>query len=310
MEPAIQDQRRIFWREFFWLWTIAAVLGALSLLLVHFPLAGLARQLFIPFHSESTALMLVAVTAQNSFELAISIGVGLWAAHRVGLGAPVLEAWLRNESVRPYLRAPIVPILLTAVLFVVCSTLANSSVFHPNRKQDAAAANELLNSPVMAKVGEQIDRIGLGGSGSISPVSEIISSLASAISGELTAQLFEVSVVILLLAQLFGKPNRVPEQKFFLAAILLVVLMHTALYLLMEHKNTLVISEIFKRAGLPFRVGPIWLSAAQISVSKFPTGFALGWLYVSYGIETSIVASFGAAILNHAFTILRLSHFT
>jgi hypothetical protein len=310
MDGNSHKQGRIFWREFLYLWVPAAAVAALSLPLMHLPQAGLARQLFIPFHSETAALTLIAVITQNSIQLAISIGVGLVAARRVGLGAPVLEAWLRGEPVGPHLRAPIVPILMTGLLFVVCSTLTNSSAFHPNRRQDAAAANEMLNSTASAKMMEQVDKLGLVGTKSVTPVSLIISDLANAIDGEINTQLFEVSVIILLLVQMFGKPNLVTDSKFFWAAILIVVLVHTANYLLMQHESTLLYSGLFKSFGLPSRIDPFWLVAARASVRIVPTGVALGLLYVRYGIETSIVASFGAAVANHLFTIFWFTHFS
>jgi len=310
MDGGPHKERQIFWREFLYLWGTATAIGALALPLMHLPPAGLARQLFLPFHSESTWLMLIAVIMQDSIQLAISIGVGLVAAHRLGLGAPVLEAWLRGEPVGPYVRAPIVPILLTGVVLVVCSTLANSSALHPNRTQDRAAANEMLYSPARAKVVEQIDKLGLAGTKSIAPVSLMIYYPANAMSGEPTTQLFEVSVIALLLVQLFGSSNPVVDRKFFWAAILIVALIHTAHYLFMQHESTLLYSGLFKDLGLPFRADPFRVIAARASVSIIPMGVALGLLYVRYGVEASILASISTAVTSHFFTTFWFTHFS
>jgi hypothetical protein len=226
MDPNEHNQERTFWREFLCLWTLAVAVGALSSLLTHFPPAGLERLLLIPFHSQSTRALLIALVAQNSIHLAIAVGVGLVAAHRVGLGAPVLEAWLRGEPVGPYVHAPVRPILLTVLLVVACTTLSNASMLHPNRQQDAIMATELANSPARAKLDEQLDKLGLV-STPYTGTSLAISYLDRAIDGELNARLFELSVIILLFVQIFGRPKTIAEAKFFWVAILIVALIHT-----------------------------------------------------------------------------------
>jgi hypothetical protein len=290
-------QEQIFWREFLCLWVTAVAVNALSLSLNHLPLAGLARQLFIPFHSQSVVVMLIAVIAQNSINLAIFVGVGLVAAHRVGLGAPVLEAWFRGEPVGPHLRGPVIPILLTALLFVGCTALSNSSVFHPNRRQDAIAAFEIMKSPARPKLIEQIEKLGLVGTKPDTTVSRAISYLDGALGGELSARLFEVSVIVLLLVQIFGKPGTATDRKFLLAAVLIVTVISTSTYLMRQHENTQMFSDVFKSFGLSLRADPYWLVAARTSLSIAPTSLAFGLIYVRYGIESAIAANFAAAVL-------------
>jgi hypothetical protein len=307
MDPNEHNQERTFWREFLCLWTLAVAVGALSSLLTHFPPAGLERLLLIPFHSQSTRALLIALVAQNSIHLAIAVGVGLVAAHRVGLGAPVLEAWLRGEPVGPYVHAPVRPILLTVLLVVACTTLSNASMLHPNRQQDAIMATELANSPARAKLDEQLDKLGLV-STPYTGTSLAISYLDRAIDGELNARLFELSVIILLFVQIFGRPKTIAEAKFFWVAILIVALIHTTYNLWARHENTLMISEVFRGLGLQLRVDPYWLVAARASIPIFPPSLAFGWLYSRYGIESAIVAGFAGAIITPWFIELWLSH--
>ena len=90
--------------------------------------------------------LLIALIAEHSIHLAIAVGTGLIVAHRLGLGAPLLEAWLRGEALSPYSHAPVRPILLIVVLILACSMLSNSSMLHPNRKQDTLAATAVASS--------------------------------------------------------------------------------------------------------------------------------------------------------------------
>lgn len=156
---------------------------------------------------------------------------------------------------------------------------------------------------------EQIDKLGLASTEPLTPVSVIISDLAHAINGELEAKLFKVSLVVLLFVQIFGKPKTIADRKFLWAAVLLVALIDTANYLLVVHSNNLLVSDVFKTFGLHLRVDPSWLGAAQTSVRIITTGFALGLLYIHYGIESSILASFGSSVMAHMLLSFRFAHF-
>jgi hypothetical protein len=310
MGRAADIQKSFFWREFLYLWIAGASLIALSISLVAFPTAGLARQLFIPLHTQSAALVIIALILQDSIQLAIAVGVGLVAAHQVGLGAPILEAWLRKTPIHTHLRAPAIPIALTALLFVACAALANSSLFHPHRTQDIATANEILDSPAAEKVAREIDKLGLVGNKPITNFSMAVSDLGLAVDVELDARLFGVSVIVLLMGQIFGKPETDARWRYFFFAVLIVAVIRTAETLLIERENTLLFLSIFQSFGLPHRIDPSWLIVARTGVRVFPTAFALGLLYVRYGIESSIEASFCATVASHFFAMFWLMHFS
>ena len=309
MVMAERNQKQTFWREFLWLWSIAGTVSAVSLSLSHFPLAGLERQLLIPFHAQSTSAILIELIAQSSIHLAIAIGVGLLASRRVGLGAPLLEAWLRGGPISPRLYAAVIPILLTTTLIVTCTVLSNSSILHPNRMQNAMAAKELANSPEAAKLNEQIERSGLEGTKPYTESSLAISYLSGAIGGELRARLFELSVVVLLFVQAFDKPQTIADRKFVWAAILIVASIHAIYTLWMLHENTLIVSEVLRGAGLQLSVDPNWLVAVRENLPIFPPGVALGWLYSRHGVESAILASFFGAITTHWFINFVWIHF-
>lgn len=300
MAPDANNRQRNFWREFLCLWTVAAAISALSTLLLHLPPPWLQRMLWVPPHSQSTRTLLIAFVIQNSIHLAIAVGAGLFVAARIGLGAPLLEAWLRGEPVVPYLRPPLLPILITMVLVVTCTAVSNSSMLHPNRQRDTIAANEIVNSPARAQLFERLDSLGLSAAPvPYTGVSLALSYLAGAIGGEFYARLFEVSVVALLLVQIFG--NTKNGYRFLWAAILIVALMSTAFTLWARHENTLMIAEVFRGLGLPFRVDPYWLVVLRVSIPILPPALAFGYLYVRHGIESAIAASFAGSMITHWF---------
>jgi hypothetical protein len=304
MAPVGNHRQSNFWLEFLCLWTIAAATDALSSLLIHFPSAALERLVWIPLHSESARALLIALVAQNSFRLAIAVGVGLIVAPKVGLGAPILEAWLRSEPVGTYLRRPLLPIFLTVFFVITCSVISNSSMLHPNRGQAAITATELANSPARAQLDEQLDRVGLSPPAPYTNTSLTVTYFAGAIGGELNARLFEMSVIVLLLIQICGKAKRSADRKFFWLAVLIVALVNTVYSLWARHESTLLVAEVFRSVGLSLTTDPYWAVALRDSIPLFPPAVAFGYLYWSYGIESAIVASFAGSVVTHWFMAL------
>jgi hypothetical protein len=286
------------------------VLTALSSALMPLPRAGLLRQLFIPFPAQSTRVIFLALLVQNSIHLAIFVGVGLAVAHKLGMGAPLLEALFRHEPIRGHVRAAIIPIALTVAVLLAASMLARASLFRPKRAQDSAAIDEWANSPAAAEVFAEIQKLGLGASKPITrPALEIL-NLAGAVGGELKGRLFEVSVIILLLVQICGGYKTITDRPMVWFAVLIVALVHTAENVLIVRMNTVLILNIFRNYGLPHELTPIWLASAQTGLRVIPSAFALGLLYVYCGIEASIVASYLAAVISPLLTTFWLTHFT
>src|SRR5260370_36927312 len=139
-------QRRLFWYEFLLLWGIAVVGTTSELLLTHFPGKFFAPQLYVSLHKESSSAVLIALTAQIGIQLAVATGVGLWAAHRLGLGAPVLEVWLQRTPTGQFLRRLILPVVSGALLLAVVSKLPDLSVFHPTRWARTAGLTAVVRS--------------------------------------------------------------------------------------------------------------------------------------------------------------------
>lgn len=309
MDPTGEIQKGTFWREFVCLWTIPVGLGLFQLALTRTPSSVIARQLLIPIPTKSLFLLLVATTIQSCLSLAIVIGVGLIVAHKIELGAPILEAWLRREPVRRRLRGSLVPIGITIIVLVGVSALAGASWFRPNRAQSMAAAEEFLKSPNAENAWNELQQLGLAGGAPLTPLSVVILNLNGAIVGELNGRLFEVSVVILLLMQFLPSESRSKTWRIVWVAVLLVGIFHTVENVMMAHQNTVLIANIFHKYGLPLDVPPLGQAFVRTGVGVVPSAAALGLLYVYCGIEASFVASFCATVLSHQLTMFWLTHF-
>jgi hypothetical protein len=303
-------QTRLFRLEFLCFWITAVAITALSMTLAPLPPAGLARQLFIPLHTNSTAIVFTGLLVQKSIQLAIVVGVGLVVAHKIGLGAPLLEAWLRKEPIRPLLRSAILPIALTIVVLVAASALARASLFRSKRTQDSAAVSEFANSQAAGKAFEEMEKLGLMSSKPISKAAVGVFNLAGAIGGELQGRLFEVSVIILLLIQISEGRKTIADRRIVWIAVLIVAVFRTAENELIVRQNTILVLNIFRDFGLPRELPPILSTSAQTGLRVIPSAVALGLLYISCGIEASIVASFCASIISPLFTAFWLAHFS
>jgi hypothetical protein len=240
--------------------------------------------------------------------MAVCVGVGLIVAHKLGLGAPILEAWLRREPVRPRLLAALLPIAFAVVVIVGASMVSRASLFAPKRTQSSADALALANSPQMNEAFEALNRLGLGSSGSFSWIAAEVMKLEGAVTGELQGRLFEVSVLVLLL-QICGRRKLYGRNHLFWIAVLIVAVFRTAENIVLVHQNTVLVMGVVRDFGLPYAIPSIWSGALRTSMRVVPAGLALGLLYVYAGIEASILASFCAAVISPLLTMFWLTHF-
>ena len=172
-------EKRLFWRQFWLLWGAGVILGAIFAALVRIPTTPLATLLLLRNHSQKP-LLLAVEAIEVTVGLAISVSCGLFAAHRVGLGAPILEKWLRADKIKPQLRPLLVPALLVGLLIAVISMLPSLSVFHPNRQLARQEAERISESPDGAKLAERLGRF--AGDRPLSLTSLTVSYMNAAIS--------------------------------------------------------------------------------------------------------------------------------
>lgn len=308
MADPVPEQKSIFWQECFCLWTVAVALSVLSAALVPLGSARISRRLFIPFHAKSTFPLLFALIIQNSLQLAVCVGVGLVVAHKLGLGAPILEAWLRREPIGPRLFRILLPTAVAVVVIVGASAISRAPLFSLKRTQSSADALALANSPQMDEAFEALNRLGLGSSGPLSWFAAEVMQLEGTVTGELQRRLFEVSVLVLLL-QICGSRKLIGRNHLFWLAVLIIAVFRTVENVVLVHQNTVLVMNVFRDFGLPYAIPSIWSGALRTTVRLVPAGLALGLLYVYDGIEASILASFCAAVTSPLLTMFWPTHF-
>ena len=236
-------------------------------------------------------------------ELAIAVGCGLLAAHRIGLGAPIVENWLRGEPIKSQAGSLLVPSSLVAVFLAVVSMLPNSSAFHPNRQLAHEEAKKISESPTAASLDERLGRFT---SGPLTPTSLVISFLSSAISGELVSRLFLVSGIALILAKLRGTPSGTASSEVLFSAVFAVAAISAISYLASQVATSRM---IYSSLGVTQMVhDPFWLVITRALLRTVPGGVGLGWLYVRRGIESAILCAFAASVFAHVivFVAVRL----
>jgi hypothetical protein len=127
------------WRLFFLLWVASVISVVLSLpyQLAMIP-ASLSSKL-PPLY-----LLLPLSVAQGAIFLGVMTLAGLFFANRIGLSAPILEAWMNGQRIRTKLRSIVVPSILVGVLGTLLILALELTVFQPAvRHQNPASASAL-----------------------------------------------------------------------------------------------------------------------------------------------------------------------
>lgn len=81
---------------------------------------GMSMPSFLAFQFVSSAV-----------QISLIVAIGLYFAHRTGLGAPILERWLKGEAVGSQIRSILLPAISLGVLFAVAAEAVNLLVFAP-----------------------------------------------------------------------------------------------------------------------------------------------------------------------------------
>src|SRR6266849_8839829 len=183
-------EKRLFWREFWLLWSAGAITGAIFAALVRIPTTPVASILLLRGHSQKP-LLVGTEAIEITVELAIAVSCGLLAANRIGLGAPIVEKWLCGEPIKSQVRQVLVPSVVVGILLAVISLLPNLSVFcpvfHPNRELVHQEAERIVESNDKAKLAEKLGRF--VDERPLTLTSLTVSYLNAAIRGELISRL-------------------------------------------------------------------------------------------------------------------------
>jgi hypothetical protein len=289
-------EKLLFWREFWILWGAGLIADALLVAISRLPTTPLAMFLFVKDNPQKPVLLAIAA-AETVMELALIVGLGLLAAHSIGLGAPMLEKWLRSEPIRPHLRSVFVPALLVGISLGAWSVVPALPILHPYRQSIHRETENILDSPARAKVtdfvkrtmGRQITRSDLA-----------VSYVFEAISGELAARLFLLSSIAWILTKIMRNTPGARPRTLLWIAIFLVAAVGDIRYLAWQS----AFNRLFSNAvgGIPLANDPFWLVATRVVLGSIPAGVGLGWLYTRRGLESAMTGSLIASVVGYAVT--------
>ena len=287
-------EKRLFWREFWLLWSAGAITGAIFAALVRIPTTPVASILLLRGHSQKP-LLVGTEAIEITVELAIAVSCGLLAANRIGLGAPIVEKWLCGEPIKSQVRPLLVPSLVVGILLAIISMLPNLSVFHPNRQLAYHEAERISASPDGAKLAEKLGRF--VDERPLTLTSLTVSYLNAAIRVELTSRLFLLSIIALIFAKITGSPSGTASDRVLFSAVLGVAAIGAIGYVAWQGAIT---KMIFSSLGVIKVVhDSFWLVIARALLRTIPGAVGFGWLYVRRGIESAILSAFVASVVAH-----------
>lgn len=295
--------KRLFRREFWLLWSAGAITGAVFAALVRIPTTPVAAILLLRGYSQRP-LLVGTEAIEIPVELAIAVSCGLLAAHRIGLGAPIIEKWLRGESVKSQMRSLLLPSLIVAVLLAVISMLPNLSVFHPNRQLAHQEVERISASPEGAKLAENLEKFSDGRPLGLTSVT--LSYLNAAIRGELFSRLFLLSVIALMFAKITGFPTGTASNRVLFSAVLSVAAIGAIASVAWQSATT---KMIYSSVGMIKTVHDShWLVIARALLRTVPGAVGFGWLYVHCGVESAILSAFVASVVGHLLFVVIAVH--
>lgn len=231
----------------------AGLVGVLSLLLVPFeqiaPDTGLAPP----------ALRLVSVI-QPAILTILFVLVGNVLAHRVGLKAPLFEAWATDEPTLPVFRRQVIPATLVALAVALILT-----------------THSLLVVPLLLEKseGEILARFVAHGPPLVTRV------LYGGITEELITRWGLVSLFAWAIWRLMRRPAQIPHWVFW-SAIALAALLFAA-----GHIPLLFV----------FLPTPPWWAISAVLLGNAVPGVLFGWVFWKYGIEAAILAHAAAHVI-------------
>ena len=256
------------WKIFFILW-VAAIFGVIAVIPYTLELQRSALQntnLPMPL----SALLAIQIV-QNALMFGVLIAIGLFFANRVGLGAPILEARLRRETVADKIRA-MLPI--SVVLGIIASLLIIGL--------DAF----VFQVPMLRELGDKTSEF----SQTANPAAwkGFLASFYGGIAEEILLRLAVMSFLVWLGRFVSKTSEGQPTSAvFWVANILAAVLFgmgHLPTMATLAPLTPLIVTRTILLNGIS---GVIW-----------------GWLYWKRGLESAMVSHFSANIVLHVLLAL------
>ena len=257
----------IIWKVFFILW-IAALLSTLAVL----PYSLALQRSVLANAGVPLGVLIAAQLVQGAILFAIAIFLGLLLAGRVGLGAPILDAWTRGGPVADRVRTILPLSILLGVVGTLILLTLEFVVFQPALARELGSTSNALNlqtSQPAAWMG-------------------FLASFYGGIAEELLLRLFLMTLFVWLGRFISktreGKPT---DAVMWIANILAAVLFglgHLPAVMFLVPLTPLVITRTVVMNGL--------------------LGIILGWLYWKRGLEAAMISHFSADIVLHVLLAL------
>lgn len=192
-------------------------------------------------------------------------GIGLVLANRIGLGMPFVEGWVKREAVFFRFRHITGVAWITAVVLVLLSLFLHTVVFDPPLE----ATLEKMGITVPKEVDTP-------------PLYGFLAAISAGITEEILFRLFGLSLLAWLGGWLFHDSNRRPKPIMLWTANILFAVAFGAAHL-----------PTIAAMGLP--INPLVITSTL--VLNGIGGFLFGWLFLTFGLESAILAHFFADLI-------------
>jgi hypothetical protein len=249
----------LFWPQFFVLFT-ASLVGSFAILPYSMRLLKESAQRK-PLRMSLPKIMLLSVL-QNVILFAIVVGVGLFTAHAIGLGAPYVEGLLGGSKTAQ----SIMSMLETAISFGIVAgafLLIADLFFLPYWPQ------AIIDTTRKTTTWENFSASFYGG-----------------INEEILIRLFGLSILAWALSMVWHTSAGLPTGVVLWTANVIMAIIFG-------------IGHLPALKGLIGKISPIMFTRSLLL--NAPIGLICGWLFWTYGIEAAIVAHFSADIVYHVF---------
>ncbi len=208
----------------------------------------------------SVPKLLLVSFLQTAVLLGIAVGIGLLAAHAIGLGAPYVEATLEGHTVLP---AFLAMLPLAVIIGVLCglALLVMEIAFLPH-----------LPAPL------------LDTARTIKQWENLIASFYGGLAEEFLMRLFGLSVLAWLLSRIWHTTAGMPTVlDFWIVNIVMSILFG--------------LGHLPAAKGILGRISPVMF--ARTMLLNGSVGIVFGWLFWQYGLEAAVIGHFVTDIIIH-----------
>ncbi|MEP7133485.1 MAG: CPBP family glutamic-type intramembrane protease [Chloroflexota bacterium] len=256
--------KKFNWKIFFVLWG-AVVFGVIAIFPYSLALQSSTLQnmvLPIPL----PALIAIQIV-QNAVMFGVLIAAGLFFANRIGLGTPILDAWLNGEAIAEKVRAIMPMSIIVGVIAAVLIIGLDAAIFQPAMLRELGDSANVLNLQTAQPAAWK----------------GFLASFYGGIAEEILLRLFLMSLLVwvgkFISHTTDGRPTAAVMWTANILAAILFGIGHLPATALLIPLTPLVITRAIVLNGL--------------------AGIAFGYFYWKRGLEAAMISHFSADIILH-----------